>query len=144
MAFCANCGSQVSGQFCPKCGTAVGGGAMPLGSPAVGSTSGLTTNLASALCYIPLVGIIFLLIDPYKANREIRFHAFQSIFLFIAFIILRFVVAELYIISWSLSAMLGMLVGLGELILILFLAFKAYNNQRVSLPVIGPLAEKQA
>jgi uncharacterized membrane protein len=37
-----------------------------------------------------------------------------------------------------------MLFALGELILFLFLAIKAYQNQRIVLPVIGPFAEKQA
>jgi uncharacterized membrane protein len=44
------------------------------------------------LCYIPLVGwiaaIIFLVLDPYRYNRHIRFHAFQGLYLaVIAFIV---------------------------------------------------------
>jgi uncharacterized membrane protein len=33
---------------------------------------------------------------------------------------------------------------LGCLALWLFLMYKAYNNQKFMLPIIGPLAEKQA
>jgi len=34
--------------------------------------------------------------------------------------------------------------GLGLFILWLMLMYKAYNNERWVLPVVGPLAEKQA
>src|SRR5262245_24247815 len=46
----------------------------------------MTDNVAAALCYALglLTGIIFLLIAPYNQNRAIRFHAFQSIFLNVA------------------------------------------------------------
>jgi uncharacterized membrane protein len=41
---------------------------------------------------------------------------------------------------WSLFSM----VRLAFLLLWLFLMYKAYNKERFSLPVIGPLAAKQA
>jgi uncharacterized membrane protein len=142
MPFCPNCGTQVSGQFCTKCGTDVGGAA--IGGPPPISSSGLSTNLASALCYFPIVAVIFLLIEPYNKNREVRFHAWQSIFLLIVYIVLRIIIRQLWVVAWGLAATLGILVGIGELALVLYLAFRAYNNQRIVLPVIGPLAEKQA
>ncbi len=44
--------------------------------------------MACALCYLLglLTGILFLVLEPYNKNRLIRFHAFQSIFLNIAWI----------------------------------------------------------
>jgi len=143
MAFCPNCGTEVAGQFCPKCGTNMSGAA-PLGAPAPASSSAMASNIASALCYFPIIAIIFLLIEPYNKDRGVRFHAWQSIFLMIVYIVLRIIIGQLWLVSFGLAALLGMLVGIGELILVLFLAFKAYNNQRIVLPVIGPLAEKQA
>jgi len=111
----------------------------------------MATNLASALCYFPLIAIIFLLIEPYNKNREVRFHAFQSIALLVALIVLRIalgIILGLFMaVSYSMAMMVGLvwtLVGLGELILFIFLAFKAYNSQRIVLPIIGPFAEKQA
>jgi uncharacterized membrane protein len=150
MAFCPNCGSEVTGQFCPKCGTSVAAGA-PLGGPAPVSSAGMATNLASALCYFPLIAIIFLLIDPYKNDRAVRFHAWQSIALFVALLILRIALGIIFSLFMAVSTGMGIMVGLlwtlvgfGELILFIYLAFKAYNNQRIVLPVIGPFAEKQA
>ena len=42
------------------------------------------------------------------------------------------------------SVVLHFGLGLGLFILWLMLMYKAYNNERWVLPVVGPLAEKQA
>jgi uncharacterized membrane protein len=150
MAFCASCGSEVSGQFCPKCGASIAGSA-PSGGLPPASSSAMATNLASALCYFPLVAIIFLLIEPYNRDRTVRFHAWQSIALMVVLIVLRIalgiILGIIFAVSTSLGLMVGMLwtlIALGELILFIYLAFKAYQNERIVLPVIGPFAEKQA
>src|ERR1700691_2864035 len=99
MAFCANCGAAVDGRFCQQCGTpaAVPGagpapaagvdppGAQPLPLQ-VATPVTMNDNLAGALCYLLgfITGILFLVLAPYNQNRLIRFHAFQSIFLNIA------------------------------------------------------------
>ena len=80
MPFCAQCGAQGEGNFCPACGASrTYGSAAPVGAPAQ-----LEDNLVAALCYGlgVLTGILFLVLEPYNKNREIRFHAFQSIFAF--------------------------------------------------------------
>lgn len=132
-----------------------GQGFPPPGAPYAAS-SGLQENLAGALCYLPFVGwivaIVFLAIDPYKQNRNIKFHAFQSIFLFVALMVVWIVlrtIASILLASfsfaiWSLFSMMMLIFDLGILAVMLFLMFKAYNNQRVTLPVIGPLAAKQS
>ena len=97
MAFCPNCGTQVTGTFCQNCGTSMAAGANASGGPAPGyaspqplatTSTGMSENVAGALCYLVTVitGIIFLLIAPYNQNKFIRFHAFQSIFFFVAYI----------------------------------------------------------
>ena len=90
MAFCASCGSQVEGSFCPKCGSPVGGAA-PTG-PAMQASGAMADNVASALCYLLglITGIIFLVLEPYNKNPVVRFHAFQSIFLNLAWIVIAF------------------------------------------------------
>jgi uncharacterized membrane protein len=150
MAFCPNCGSEVGGQFCPKCGSSVSGAA-PLGAPASAGSSAMAQNLSSALCYLFLPAIIFLLIEPYNKDRTVRFHAWQAIALTIALfvvrIILGIILGIIFAVSTSLGLMVGLfwtLIGLGELLLYIFLAVKAYQNQRIVLPILGPFAEKQA
>lgn len=173
MAFCANCGAEVTGRFCQKCGAPAAGpppgtspgttpetnpvnippAVQPLPPPPQYGTTGMTDNVAGALCYLVgfITGILFLVIAPYNQNRNIRFHAFQSIFLSIAWVILWIVVT---IISLAFQALpfLGLFVSLvlhfclwiGGLIVWLYIMFKTYNGQKVVLPVVGPMAERQA
>ena len=109
-------------------------------------------NVAAALCYIPLIGIIFLLVDPYNKNRNIRFHAFQSLFYLAAWIVagicLGIVGSVLFAAMpygiWSLWLLLSRLVELALFVGLIILAVKAYQGQRFIAPVIGPMAEKQA
>lgn len=146
MAFCPNCGTAVDdGKFCPKCGTNVGTGS-PGTTPLRVSSPGLTNNVASALCYIPLIGgIIFLVLEPYKNDRNIRFHAFQGIFLAIALMVIGYIIeVALVQVSYALFGTVHALFRLGSLLLWVFLGFKAFQNEKVLLPVIGPLALKQA
>ena len=42
------------------------------------------------------------------------------------------------------SLVLESVLGLGGLILWLYLMFKTYNGEKIVLPVVGPMAEKQA
>jgi len=155
MAFCASCGAEVQGKFCAKCGTPAG---TPVGAPAGGAASSsaaaaLDENIAAALCYLVgvLTGILFLVLEPYNRNPVIRFHAFQSIFAWIAAVVLGMVlsmvlyaIVALPFIGWLIYILLWTAYSLGVLGLWLFLMYKAYNKQRYVLPVVGPLAEKQA
>ncbi len=175
MAFCANCGAEVQGRFCAKCGApAPAPGAAPspsasapppppppaaspfpaaAGPAPTAQAAGLEENLACALCYVLglLTGILFLVLAPYNQNRLIRFHAFQSIFLNIAWIAIYIVLSIVGIALFSipflgamLSIVLHLAAFLGFFILWLMLMYKAYNRERWVLPFIGPLAEKQA
>jgi uncharacterized membrane protein len=156
MAFCANCGSQVDGRFCQKCGAAIGTGpapgANPLPPPTPAAGLGMDENVAAALCYIPLIGIIFLLVEPYNKNRMIRFHAFQSLFYLAAWIVAGIVLGIIGSILfaampfgiWQLWLLLSRLVELALFVGLILLAVKAYQGQRFLAPVIGPMAEKQA
>ncbi len=173
MPFCKNCGSQVDGQFCAKCGTPVAPPAAgsytappPAGQgyvqpaapdyaqPPAATAGGLTDNVAGLLCYVVgfITGILFLALAPYNQNKFIRFHAFQSIFYSAALIGLWIVLSILgaifhaivgfgFGLLWSLVMLLVWLGSLGVWILLMV---KAYQGQKYMLPVIGPLADKQA
>jgi uncharacterized membrane protein len=160
MAFCASCGSQVDGRFCPKCGAAVAGAAPgppppgpgPLPPPTATPGLGMEENVAAALCYIPLIGIIFLLVEPYNKNRTIRFNAFQSLFYLAGWIVAGIALAIVSTIIltimpygiWSLWQLLTRLVELALFVGLVVLAVKAYQGQRFEAPIIGPMAAKQA
>jgi uncharacterized membrane protein len=111
-------------------------------------------NVAGALAYLLgfITGIIFLVLEPYNKSREVRFHAFQSIFLNVALIVIHIVLgilgAALGTVSLGFGALLmglfSLVIWLGSVGLWLFMMFKTYSGSKVVLPVIGPLAEKQA
>ena len=154
MAFCPNCGADVQGKFCAKCGTAMTPAAATAGptysAGAAPATTGMTDNVAGALCYVLglITGIVFLVLAPYNQNKSVRFHAFQAIFFHCALIAL--VIAQMIIgmiLPWSLSMIISLLsfvIWLGSIALWVLLIVKAYQGERFKLPVIGDLAEKQA
>lgn len=168
MTYCAQCGTQVTGAFCPQCGAAANAGAQAnyagAGSAGVGSAGspgaaavaapGMSENVASALCYLLglVTGIIFLVLAPYNQNRTVRFHAFQSIFFHVGAIVLwigLMIVMGLFgFITHGLSVFFSLflypLLGLALFIAWLYLMYAAYSNKMVVLPIVGPLAQKQA
>jgi uncharacterized membrane protein len=168
MVFCKNCGTQTPGAFCPNCGApaeapgaaSVGptpGASAAYGSipPAAPSAAGITDNVAGTLCYAfgVISGIIFLVLAPYNQNKTIRFHAFQSIFLSLAnlalfVVVFPIVTVLLHIIHLGLLTLLlfpvEVLLGFGFFALWLYMLLSTFQGKKVVLPVIGPLAEKQA
>lgn len=157
--FCPNCGSEVQGRFCAKCGTAVDvsatsaadaprstPGAQPYSAP-IAHSGGLSDNVAGALCYVLgiITGILFLVLAPYNQNKFVRFHAFQAIFLQAAWIVIWIAISAMsFILPWFVMGMIWTILPFVALGLWLLLIFKAYQNERFKLPVIGDLAEKQA
>src|SRR5437016_3510499 len=101
MAFCASCGAEGQGKFCAKCGASMDSAAdgaplpPPRSAPVGAQAAGLEENVAGALCYLVgvLTGILFLVIDPYNRNPSIRFHAFQSIFAWVAAMVIGMVLS---------------------------------------------------
>ena len=158
MAFCATCGSQVEGKFCAKCGAQVGAapasgpGPIPAGSmppPPMAQSAPMADNVASALCYALgfITGIIFLVLEPYSKNKVVRFHAFQSIFLSIAAIAIRYILVMIFF--WSFSGVfMGLAIvgifGFACFLLWLYVIISTFQGKKVVLPVIGPLAQQQA
>ena len=111
--------------------------------------AGLTDNVASALCYSLglITGILFLVLAPYNQNPKIRFHAFQSIFYSVFAIALGFVFGFISILfgGWTLMLLpIFWLIRIALFVLWLVLLIKAYQDQKVVLPIIGPLAQQQA
>ncbi len=126
----------------------------PPNQPQTGGSSGgsgLAPNVASLLCYICtfITGIIFLIIE--KDNKDVKFHAWQAIFLGVASIALQIVITILSLILGQISSVLGMIIGLfgwviylGIFVIWIMAMIKAYQGQRWLIPFIGNLAEQQA
>ena len=116
------------------------------------SSTGLDANVAAAISYIPIVGIVFLVIE--KGSRFVKFHAVQSLLLAVAFFVMYF---GLTIIGFVLGMVpvLGIIVsfglifvylalGLGGLVVWVLAILKAFQNEKWKLPYIGDIAEAQS
>src|SRR6202046_4137644 len=112
MPFCTQCGHQASGTdvFCAHCGarqqTPEGPGrSFSSGASSSGTTfggdplSGLSPRAAAILCYVPAIGwnaaIIVLAARKFKDDHLIRFHAFQGLYLFAAWLVVDWVIGPM-------------------------------------------------
>lgn len=149
MKYCSKCGASIEDEslkFCPQCGNNL---QATVEKPV--QTTGMTDNIASFLCYIAgfITGIIFLVLEPYNRKPIIRFHAFQSIFYNIAVVVLGivlFILGFIFTIAglWFIFFPIDMIIWLGIIVLWILLMIWAYQGKKISLPIIGGLAEKQA
>lgn len=123
-------------------------------TPAPASSGGLQPNIAALLCYSPvgiICDIIWLVADPYKNDKFIRFHSFQSLFFagacFVLGIGLSIFSAILGMIAGPLALIMfpvDMVIWLGLFVVAIMMMVKAYGNQTTKLPIIGEMAAKQA
>lgn len=110
-----------------------------------GTGAGLNQNLASALSYIPIVGLVFLLIEPYSRNSTVRFHAFQSLFLCVVSIVVQVLFAILSgIMYMALWGTLSSLVSLAIFVIAVVAAVKAFQGSTLEVPVIADYAHRYA
>jgi uncharacterized membrane protein len=156
MAFCVQCGNQVgdADQFCAKCGARqkVAGGARsakPQSSP--DPLSGISNRNASMLCYIPWVGwiaaIVVLASDRFRRDAQVRFHAFQGLYVFVAWLMVEWVVSPFLLASGFMFGMPFHRVGahllqLAILAAWIFMLIKVSHDENYKLPIIGDLAER--
>lgn len=166
MAFCANCGASVNdgAAFCAGCGKPTGSvhqpvavaqaaGAAAVAQPVAQTVSaGLTSNVAAALAYILgfITGILFLVLEPYKHDRFVRFHAMQSILYSAAGLVFRIgwsilVSALMEVTVWAgvVLVPVGLVISFGLFGFWLYLMYQAYSNREFRIPVIGAIAAKQ-
>jgi uncharacterized membrane protein len=159
MAFCAKCGAALSegSLFCGGCGNAVGANApAPTATtgagPAPSAGTGLSTNVAGALTYVLgiITGVLFLVLEPYKKDRFVRFHAMQSILFTLVCIAFSIAWSVLWGMLLSISfsffwvdATLRLGIGYAIFGFWLFLMHQAYLGREYRIPWIGDLAAKQ-
>jgi uncharacterized membrane protein len=133
MPYCSNCGNQVrdTDLYCGKCGTrqpiaSAGFAAAPPPQAATNPLSSINDRTASLLCYI-----------------TVRFHAFQGLYLFVAWLLVEWVVAPMF---WGIDlagrrAIIGMF-KVGIFATWIFMLIKVSQDQLFKLPLIGELADR--
>ncbi len=147
MAYCVQCGNQVGStdRFCGKCGAAQAVGTGPAADP----FAKFSHRDAATLCYIPWVGwvasIIVLATNRYRADHQTRFHAFQGLYLFVAWLLTDWVVGPMFAFSAPFSMrFVGSLLKLLLFCASIFMIVKVRNGEAYRLPVIGELADRSA
>jgi uncharacterized membrane protein len=109
----------------------------------MGKTGGLPDRVAGALAYVlVLPAIFFLLRSPFSKNRFIRFHAWQSVLVAAATVILFSVL--LMGIGWVLVIGVTLILAVGWVILWIVLVVKALQGVMFELPGLGAVARRQA
>ena len=155
MPFCVQCGNQVGGQdrFCGRCGANQPNAGSDAAPPPSGASSGgldfpgVDARTASVLCYVPLVGwvasILVLASQRYRDDTTTRFHAFQGLYLFVAWLVVDWVVDPMMHIpgvriGWSIGRLLKLVI-MGAWI---WMLLKVIQRENFKLPLVGEWAEK--
>jgi uncharacterized membrane protein len=153
MPYCCQCGNEVgpTNQFCGKCGARqTPPGSQPGAAPA-DFLNKISDRNASLLCYIPMVGwiaaIVVLATERFRHDTRVRFHAFQGLYLFVAWLLVEWVVSPaLYAtrygygfpIERTATGILHLLIMLAWIIMII----KVSHNEDYRLPIVGELADR--
>jgi len=145
MPFCSQCGKEVGNAdaYCHSCGARQP--AQSARRPATSDPlSQVSPRTASILCYIPGVGwiasIIVLASQTFRENRDVRFHAFQGLYLFVAWLLDGWVLQPMF--SMIPHMPINRLVELLLLGMSVFMMVKAAHDETYSLPVFGELAHR--
>jgi uncharacterized membrane protein len=170
MAYCTQCGNPVGDRdlFCAECGATQGGPAAgsppsasatnpassfvpPAPRPSPGSQpapeflAGWSDSKVAGLCYIPFVGWVFAIVvlasERFRHATEVRFHAFQGLYLFVVYLILKWVFDPLA----SHNQAMAQITDFIQLVVIgggIFMLVKTNHGNLIRLPFLGELADK--
>ena len=111
-------------------------------APAPVNESNSRTLAAVSYVLTWLTGLIIFFVAP-KEDKYARWHAIQAIGLGVALVVVAIVVNILSFIVPFLGFLM-MLVWLGVIVLVIIMAVKAYKGEKVRLPVIADMADKNA
>ena len=119
---------------------------------AQGRVGALPEYIAGSLAYFSFVpAIIFLLVEPYRRNRFVRFHSIQCLMFCGATAALaagfRLAGLVLFLIPRGgplLVTLMDVLASLAAIFLWLILVVKALQGELFKLPLLGDLAEQYA
>ena len=100
------------------------------------TTTGLKKETAGALAYVlgPVTGVLFLVLEK---DAFVKFHAMQSIVVFVGLVVLQAVLGFTIIL-----AILVPLVGVIGFVLWLLLIYKAWQGEEWEVPFAGKFARQ--
>ncbi len=150
---CPECEARMpeTAAFCPGCGRRMTS-ASAVAEPAKEGVGLLAENIAGGLAYLTFIpAIAFLVREPYRRNRFVKFHSVQCLLLWatVAIVALALKVASmlLFVIPFVgplFTVLVLVIVGLGAVAIWMVLVVKALQGEMFKLPVLGNYAELQA
>ena len=147
MPFCTNCGNKVADTdaFCQRCGSRqTMASARSTPRPPTDFLDSMSDRTACILCYIPVAGIVpaivFLASQRFRKNPRVRFDAFQSLYLFVAWLLLTSAFPTFFI--FGVQQVLLASIKVAFTICWVYLLIKAAQNEQIHLPLLGDLAAK--
>lgn len=157
MPYCTQCGGQVSATdaYCWHCGAMQPDAAPKTEQPsASGGPSGEKKDFTDSiedrtwntLCYLPGLGwiasVFVLAAQRFQHDRNSRFHAFQGLYLFVAWLIIDWGVGPFFWSGRSASINIKSLLHLALVVTGIFMMVKTHQRQNFRLPVFGELADR--
>jgi uncharacterized membrane protein len=149
MPYCSQCGNQVqpADVFCGRCGARQ---PVPAPPPRDEFLSNVSPRAASLVCYIPVIGwipaIVVLAAARFRDDRTVRFHAFQGLYLFVAWLIVDWVISPFFpFLGVGAFRPDRLVVGLLKAVIFfawIFMIIKASQDEAYRLPLVGDLAER--
>ncbi len=156
MPFCSHCGNRVGAAdlYCGACGTRQPS-SFPrppfapnpfAGAPAPADPlANISPRTFSILCYIPLVGwvasVVVLGATRFRNDLTLRFHAFQGLYLFAAWLLVNWAIEPIFNAIPHLFRLDHMLEAL-LLAVWIFMIVKTSHGETYSLPLVGELAHR--
>jgi uncharacterized membrane protein len=118
-----------------------------IGMTTTTSPIGISENAASAISYFTFFpAALFLLVSPYKNSGSVRFHAWQSMLLFIAAFVVEIVFGAIALLTIGSVVLVYVLrvLSLVWIVVWLICVIRAMNGKRFRVPLLGGIAEKLA
>src|SRR5690242_7300159 len=149
MPFCSKCGNQVgdSDRFCGRCGARQpAADSPPVPPPGPRASADLLGSVnprtASILCYVPGIGwiaaIVVLASEKFRRDPAVRFHAFQGLYIFVAWLIDDWVIRPM--LAGAPGFRFHHVIQAVLLAMSIFMMVKAAHNEQYALPLFGELA----
>ena len=130
---CSNCGVTMPliSAFCPGCGESMR--ELPVAD-----------RLAASFSYFTFIpAAVFLLLPGFRNRRFVRFHAWQSVLMWGAYLVLSAAALFLSNISAAMFFLIaGILASLAVFFAWIVLAIKSWQGERFDLPLFGAFAER--
>lgn len=129
-----------------------GGKSTPSSGGGKSTSLGLGENVEALLAYLFSIigGLVFYFLE--KKSKFVKFHAMQSMLLFVAIIVVGIAIAITDVILGlipgvgtvlvGIMVLISLLIYLGFFLIELFMMYKSYKMEMYKLPYIGNMAEK--